>query len=110
MSEEKKEDKDEVKEVVNKLNEEESIKNISKYTSIKLADIVIAYRYLGLYEKLSLAAMEELGVRRGAGDIFDFEKYIEDNIKTLPKLEFKIADISEMIKGLGSLKGFSFKK
>lgn len=107
MSEEK---KDVVKEVVNKLNEDETVKNISKYTSIKLADIVIGYRYLGLYEKISIAAMEELGNRRVAGDTFEFEKYIDDNLKTLPKLEFKVADISSMIKGLGSMKGFSFKK
>lgn len=69
--------------------DEESIKqNIEKYASEKLADMIVAHRYLGIFEGTCIIAMEELVRRRNAGDNFQYEKYIETNMATLPKLEF----------------------
>lgn len=95
----------EIEESIKKLDEKEVIENIGKYSNTKLADMVIVYRYFGLYEKISIAAMEELGKRRIAGDLFEYEKYIDANLATLPKLEFKITDLQSIMKGLG-VKGF----
>lgn len=85
------------------LDEEKIIKLIPNYNDNKLADIVISFRHLGLFKNLFIAAMEELAKRRNEGNEFDYEKYIEDNLALLPKLDFKIPDLSSLI---GSLKNF----
>ena len=82
--------------------EKEALKNIPKYSVIKLADIIIVHRYFGMYENLSIKAMEELAKRRDAGEVFDFETYIEDNFNALPKPEFKIPDLQSIITNLGA--------
>jgi len=68
--------------------------SIPQSSSTKLADMVVCYRYLGLHKDISMLAMEELGRRRGAGDTFDFEKHIETQLATLPKLGIKERDLS----------------
>lgn len=76
----------------NNFSESEAIKNISNYSNEKLADIIITHRYFGLYENLSIAAMKELATRRTNGDKFEYEKYIEENLKSLP--QFKLQKFS----------------
>lgn len=72
--------------------------NITKYSSTKLAEMVIAYRYLGLYQEISIAAMEELSARRNAGDTFEYEAYIKEKMDGLPKLDFKMPDLLSLFK------------
>jgi len=83
------------------LNIDQVKANISSQSAIKLADMVITYRYLGLYKEASILAMEELGKRRASGDDFDFETYIAEKIETLPKLdtnvEFKGIDMGTIL-------------
>ncbi len=74
-------------------NEEEVRGNLPEYTSEKLADLIITYRYIGLYKELSISAMEELSKRRTAGDSFEFESYIDKELKELPALNFNIKDL-----------------
>lgn len=66
----------------------------SKFNNIKLCDIIITYRYLGLMKDESISAMEELAKRRASGDVFEFEKYIEEKMKELPdfKKELNLLD------------------
>lgn len=90
------------------LDENKATENIARYTSIKLADIIITYRYFGLYEKLSIYAMEELAKRRELGDHFKYEEYIETNLTSLPSLEFKMTDLNTLLSSLG-IKGFRVK-
>lgn len=85
------------------LTEDELLKNISTLPSVKLAEVIIANRYLNLYQELSLKAMEELGQRRIAGDSFQYEEYIETNMKDLPKIDFTFPQIASL---LDQLKGF----
>lgn len=80
------------------LSEEELKNNINIYGMEKLCDIIIAYRYLGMFKDLYKPCMEELSKRRDSGDQFNFEDYIENNIKELPKIEFNISDLTEMLK------------
>jgi hypothetical protein len=86
------------------ISEEEILKNINTYSIEKLCDIIIANRYLGMFNKLHIPCMEELSRRRASGDMFPFEDYIENNIKDLPKLDFKITDIGAMINSIKKYK------
>ncbi len=76
------------------LTEAEVQAKIPEFDSVKLCDIIVSFRYLGLYKFLYVLAMEELAKRRIDGDPFDFEKYIEESTKELPKLEFNITDVN----------------
>jgi hypothetical protein len=42
--------------------------------------------------------MEELANRRVAGDTFDFETYIEKSFNELPKLDFAIPDLGDVLR------------
>lgn len=86
------------------LTPDEIKEKLPTFPSVKLADIVIANRYLGLYKELSINAMEELGKRRLSGDTFEFETYIDDEFKKLPKLDFSLPDLSSLISQLGNFK------
>lgn len=86
------------------ISEEDLLKNIHTYNIEKLCDVVIAHRYLGMFNKLYIPCMEELGRRRAAGDTFPFEDYIDNNIKDLPKLDFKVTDLGDMINNLKNMK------
>jgi hypothetical protein len=82
----------------------EQMKNsIPSQSSTKLAEMIVAYRYLGLYKDISLLAMDELGKRRTDGDTFDFEKHISDTLLTLPKLEIPKTDIGSFFSRIGNL-------
>jgi hypothetical protein len=77
--------------------------SIPHQSSPKLAEMVVAYRYLGLYEEISILAMEELGKRRVAGESFEFEKYIDEKIASLPVMKLKKNDISSFFSRVGDL-------
>lgn len=52
-----------------------------------LAAQVIAYRALGINKKLAMICMAELSRRRiELGEEFDFESYIESEIKKIPEI------------------------
>jgi hypothetical protein len=82
--------------------DKEKIKdNVEQYSSIKLCEMIVSHRYLGLFEEACVIAMEELARRRAAGDDFQFEKYISDNLETLPKLNFpKVWNLNTLIETL----------
>ena len=58
--------------------------DVKLFDNIKLCDIIIAYRYLGLMKDEAVLAMQELADRRAKGDTFEFEKYIDEKYKELP--------------------------
>jgi hypothetical protein len=70
-----------------------------KPTSQALAAKVVAYRALGLFKDDARLAMAELARRKDEGDDFDFEKYIEDKLKEVPKSQLN----PEIVKFLSSL-------
>lgn len=97
--------KDKIMENEFELNEEQIQKDLSKYPSEKLADMVIAHRYLGLFKQTCVLAMEELAKRRENGDDFNYEGYIDTNIATLPKLNFGNKEGGSMLDMLQAIKG-----
>lgn len=76
------------------LTAEEIIVKIPEFKSAKLADIIVAHRYLGFYKNLYVPCMEQLAKRRIAGDDWDFEQYIENQINDMPKLSFNLNDLN----------------
>jgi hypothetical protein len=88
-----------------KMNNEQPTIEVASWTSEKLADIIVSNRYLGLYEDVAIAAMEELAKRRVGGDSFDYEKYIDEKLNELPKIQFKMPQIQanklfDLLKGI----------
>lgn len=59
--------------------------DIKKASSKNLAGFIVAYRLLGIHKELSILCMEELSNRRNSGDTFNFEEYIENELKDAPK-------------------------
>lgn len=92
-------DEAELDETVN-FNEEDIKANLPTLPSTKLADLVVANRYLGIYHELSILAMEELAKRRTNGDEFAFEQYIDENFNSLPKLTMNASTITNLFDSL----------
>lgn len=78
----------------------DNIKNkIPEYTSEKLCEIIVCDRYFGCYKELSILCMEELSNRRSSGDyLFDFESYIDKSFNSLPKLDFSLPDLGDILR------------
>jgi len=45
---------------------------------------VVVFRLLGINKELAVECMEELCIRRDHGDDFNFEQYIEEELKDMP--------------------------
>lgn len=84
-------------------SEDQAIQNINTFTSQKLTDIIVMYRYLGLYSNLSTAAMQELSHRREQGQEFDYEGEITAQLNQLPKFNIELPKI-DLNALLGNLK------
>lgn len=67
--------------------------NLPLYSSEKLCEMIVCDRYFGFGHQIAVMCMEELAARRIKGDIFDFETYIDQEYKKLPKLNFSVPDI-----------------
>lgn len=82
------------------LSEEEILAKLPEFKNVKLADIIVAHRYLGVCKALYIPCMEELAKRRIAGDNWDFEKYIDEQIAQMPKISFNLTDVNQAIEQL----------
>jgi len=60
--------------------------NVNTFTSEKLADVIVTFRYLGCFKEEAIVSMKELARRRSLGDTFDFESYISTESAKLPKI------------------------
>lgn len=69
-----------------------------KLSNEKLAEIIVAHRYLGVMQSQAIAAMEELAGRRAQGDQFNYEARIEELFSTLPKLNIDLTKIMHSFK------------
>jgi len=87
------------------LNPEYIKDKIPTFTSKKLCQMIVCDRYFGYYRDIALACMEELGKRRAAGDTFDFENFISASLAELPKLDFSIPDIGDVLRQVIARKG-----
>lgn len=81
-------------------------KNIPSYSSEKLCEMIVCDRYFSCYKEPALVCMEELAQRRLNGDNFDFETYIEKSLASLPKLDFSLPDIGDLMRQFVSKRTF----
>lgn len=90
------------------LNSQEEIKNVNfdldliktkvpTFSSEKLCEMVVCERYLGFNPEIAVMCMEELAIRRIAGDNFIFEDYIDKALNKLPKLNFNMPDLRSVL-------------
>lgn len=80
------------------MSESPDVKGLSSQV---LAAWVVSYRLLGINQELAVKCMEELAARREAGDVFNYEEYIEDKIKEIsPKNSINLDQISKAIKSI----------
>lgn len=70
--------------------------NLHLYSSETICEIIVCNRYLNIYNELTVLCMTELSNRRLNGDEFDFEKYINDSLNELPKININIPDIGTL--------------
>lgn len=81
-----------------KLDLDKIRENLPTYSNEKLCEMIVCDRYLGFGQKIDVMCMEELAKRRIAGDVFNFEKYIEQAQSELPVLDFsQVPDIRTIL-------------
>jgi thymidylate synthase ThyX len=81
-----------------KLDLEKVKENIVNFSDEKVAEMIICDRTFGFEQKISAICMKEIARRRVAGNTFNFEEYIKEKEKEMPSLDFKIPDLSGVIK------------
>lgn len=72
--------------------------NLPSYSSEKLCEMIVCDRYFGCYREISIMCMEELANRRVAGSDFDFENAIEKQLAEMPKMDFAIPDLGDVLR------------
>lgn len=82
-------DSEDVEEV--KLDIDQVIALLPKYSNQKLCEMIVCDRYFGFEHKISTVCMEELAKRRLSGDNFNFEMYIDQVTKEMPVLDLSAA-------------------
>lgn len=78
---------------------------IPQVDSKLLAAHVVIYRTLGINKEFAVACMEELVRRRGLGDDFDYENYIELEIAKIPKIDETSSELARQIQNINSFRG-----
>lgn len=81
--------------MINDLNKEKSkdllkvsrLLSVGFSTSESLASHIVVYKTLGIDRELAQVCMKELARRRNLGENFDYEQFIEDKIKEIPKMQ-----------------------
>ncbi len=74
-------------------------------SSEALASMIVAYRSLGLFKEQAKEAMAELARRQDEGDNFDYESFISQKLKEVPKSDMN-PEISKFLSSLAYL-GYS---
>ena len=73
-------------ELINEVNRISRRISIGFSTSETLAAHVVIYKTLNMDKEIALLCMKELAHRRELGEDFDYETYIEEEIKKIPKM------------------------
>ena len=61
--------------------------NVGAFTDVKLCEIIVSFRYLGMMKDEALICMIELARRRMLGDEFLYEDYIQRLYDSMPKVK-----------------------
>lgn len=63
--------------------------DLKSFSNEKLCSIIVCSRYLLNNSDLALKCINELGNRRSNGDSFNYEEYIELQLKKMPKINIQ---------------------
>jgi hypothetical protein len=77
-------------------------------TSKILASYVVVFRLLDINKELAIFSMEELDRRRIAGDDFDYESYIDEELKNSPPSKLgpkEKMNFGQIFKSINSMMG-----
>jgi hypothetical protein len=80
-------------------------KNLNQFSMQKLCDIIVVDRYLGSLNQEAIMCMQELAARRENGDVFDYESFIESQLKKLPEFKVNLTQKMHVGYSLSALKG-----
>jgi hypothetical protein len=87
------------------LTEEQLIAKLPDLPDQKIADLIVANRYLGMFAVASVQAMIELADRRVKGNTFAYEEYITQELNKLPKLQVETKqDFKSILSALKSIR------
>lgn len=67
--------------------------NLEKFSSIRLCEIIVSNRYIGIMKEEAILAMNALAERRSSGDKFEYENYIQKEFDKLPQLSLDLNKI-----------------
>lgn len=71
---------------------EEFEQNLKSFPVKKLCEIIVTARYLGSMKTEAISCMEELARRRSEGETFDYESFIETEVKKLPNIQINMKE------------------
>ena len=71
-----------------------------------LAAYVVVYRTLGINKQLAIDCMIELANRKITGSDFDYEKFIDDEVKKIPKINTDDKHSKVLSQGFNLIKSF----
>ena len=77
--------------------------NVPIFSTNKLCEMIVAYRYLNFSEESAIICMQELGKRRAEGDDTKFEDIINNMQKELPPLEFQVPSMKSALSQLTNI-------
>lgn len=68
--------------------------DLKSFPSEKLCEIIVAFRYLHILKEEAVQSMNELSLRRLNGEVFNYEEFIDNALKELPKLSLGLKKIN----------------
>ncbi len=86
--------------VLSQKKDYEIILMINQSPSPNLAAQIVAYKTIGYNKKIAMICMHELARRRDLGEEFNYEEYIDIEIKKIPvvSFNFNVSNVSTDIK------------
>lgn len=73
------------------------VDDLKNYSTQKICNLIVCDRYLSLNKEIRVVCMEELAKRRLAGEQFEFEKYIEETLESLPEINISVPNFADII-------------
>jgi hypothetical protein len=67
------------------MSEEQDLKIDSNISSETLCAHIVAYKFLGVNRQMAIKCMQEIALRKNKGDVFDYDGFINEELRKLPK-------------------------
>jgi len=71
-----------------------------------LAAHIVVYKTLGINKELAVNCMIELANRKKLGSDFDYEKFIDEEVNKIPKINVQDSESKVLFQGFNLIKNF----